>query len=450
VLSCGMRRLIGLKNFVHDAIELTTNLVQETHESVSKKPLQALNAIPIPELNEAAQAVDKVRHGIANFVFDSIRATNEGVRAIEDAGIAAVTSALGQDAIEAPLEKIAETLVTPMRSDAMGSPGWLIDSAQGVLNAAMGDFLGAKNNPLSIEMGIYQGGRPVSPDEWADSLGDGDRSDTLVVFVHGLGCTEWSWSFGAKELHGDPATNFGTLLGKDFGFTSLYVRYNSGLHVSENGRRLSSLLERIVEAHGASRIILVGHSMGGLVVRSAAHYGKSEDAWWSRRLTHVFCIAAPHLGAPLEKAGNVVASVLKLFDAAGAQVPARIINGRSSGIKDLRFGYVVDEDWKDREPDALLEDNRQNVPFCDGVLYCISASHLATDPDHPVSQILGDVLVRIPSARGEHPDQTRCIPFHIGHTVGGINHLGLANHPDVYEQIAAVLRMDDVAPAAEA
>ena len=432
-----MKRLLGLKEFVHDAIRRTTDLVQETHEGGAAKPVRLLSQIP--ELKTAVEAVDTVRRGVASVVFDSIRATNEGVRVIEDAGIAAVTAVVGKDVMDATAQKLAKTFETPLRSDAIGTPGWLVDSAQGVLNGALGDALGAAGNALSIELGVYEKGAHVTPEEWAKIVAN--PSSTLVVFVHGLGCTEWSWSFDAQALHGDAAVNFGTLLAKDFGFTPVYVRYNTGLHVSENGQKLSALLGELLQAYPvASRVVLVGHSMGGLVVRSAAHYGKALGAPWTKALTHVFCIGSPHLGAPLEKAGNVLASVLALFDVAGTQVPAKILNGRSSGIKDLRFGYVVDEDWKDRDPDALLEDNRQSIPFADGVLYCFVAGTLARDPEHPLNDVLGDVLVRLPSAGGHAPEPARRIPFHIGHVVRGVHHLALGNHPDVYAQIARVLR----------
>jgi pimeloyl-ACP methyl ester carboxylesterase len=308
----------------------------------------------------------------------------------------------------------------------------------------MGDALGAIGNALSIELGVYKDGVHVTPREWAASVEN--PSDTLVLFVHGLGCTEWSWTFDAETLHGDAGVNFGTLLERDFGFTPLYVRYNTGLHVSENGQKLARLLNDVVQAYPARRILLVGHSMGGLVVRSAAHYGKTTGAPWTSALSHVFCIGSPNLGAALEKTGNVLASVLALFDVAGTQVPAKILNGRSSGIKDLRFGYVVDEDWKDKDPDALLEDNRQNIPFVDGVLYCFVAGTLSKDASHPMNDLLGDVLVRLPSASGHAPEPASRIPFHIGHVVGGVHHLALGNHPDVYAQIARVLEGDVAGP----
>ena len=85
-----------------------------------------------------------------------------------------------------------------------------------------------------------------------------------------------------------------------------HVRYNTGLHVSENGRGLARLLDEMVEEWPCQleELVLIGHSMGGLVARSACHYGAS----WTDRVRHVFCLGSPHLGADLEKGANVLGS----------------------------------------------------------------------------------------------------------------------------------------------
>ena len=259
----------------------------------------------------------------------------------------------------------------------------------------------------------------------------------LSVFIHGLSCTEWSWSIFAEQFHGDPNVNFGTLLRDDLGYTPVYVRYNTGRHVSENGEELAKLLTELVANYPGplDEIILIGHSMGGLVARSAAHYGSLAGAPWLGRLKHVFCIGSPHLGAPLEQGANVLASILAAFDTPGTQIPAKILNLRSSGIKDLRFGYVVHEDWHDHDADAFLADKRQDLAFVEGIGYYFIASTVFRDPEHPLADFLGDCLVRLPSASGRHRQPERCVPFKIGKVFSGMHHLHLGNHPDVYAQI---------------
>jgi hypothetical protein len=125
-------------------------------------------------------------------------------------------------------------------------------------------------------------------------------------------------------------------------------------------------------------------------------------------------------------------------------VPRKVLNARSAGIKDLRFGYIADEDWTDKDPDAHLTDASRDVPLVDGVSYAFIAASLL-GPDHPAGGMLGDMMVRIPSASG-NGEGTRQLAFHMGHVVYGVSHIGLLNHPDVYEQVRAFLA-DQIAEA---
>ena len=156
-------------------------------------------------------------------------------------------------------------------------------------------------------------------------------------------------------------------------------------------------------------------------------------------LRHVVCIGGPHLGAPLEKAVNLLTGVLRNVEAAGAQVPAELLDTRSAGVKDLRYGYTVDEEWAGRDPDEVFADARRNLPLVDGVGYCFLAATISRDPEHPLGQLLGDLLVRLPSASGEASDPARRIPFSSGAVFPGMNHIHIANHPDVYEALRGCL-----------
>jgi pimeloyl-ACP methyl ester carboxylesterase len=177
--------------------------------------------------------------------------------------------------------------------------------------------------------------------------GAGDR---LAVFVHGLCGTEHSWN----ARSGPDSVCYGDLLEADLGQTPVYVRYNTGLHVSENGRALSALMERLtaVWPTPVHEIALVGHSMGGLVVRSACHHGSVSRARWTQAVRHVACLGSPHLGAPLEQATGALCRSLAVLPE--TRPFARLVNQRSARIKDLRSGSLVDEDRLGRDADAFL------------------------------------------------------------------------------------------------
>ena len=268
-----------------------------------------------------------------------------------------------------------------------------------------------------------------------------NASHRLCIFVHGLCCTEWSWSIAAEEFYGDPAATFGAKLHDELGYTPLYVRYNSGRHISENGHALSTLLTNLLAVYPCEvdEIVLIGHSMGGLIARSAAHSGAAGREAWVDKLTAVVCIGAPTLGAPLEQAVGLLGGLLSAFDRVGTQVPARLLNTRSAGIKDLRHGYTVDEEWREKDPNDPLTNHRLRLPMVDGVGYYFIAATVTQDPNHPVGLLLGDLLVRLPSASGQAAQPARRVEFHAGRKLKGISHFHLANHPEVYDMVKELL-----------
>jgi hypothetical protein len=178
--------------------------------------------------------------------------------------------------------------------------------------------------------------------------------------------------------------------------------------------------------------------MGGLVIRSACHYAERHERGWVDRVGHVFCLGTPHLGAPLERAANVAGWTLGRLRE--TRPFADLVNGRSAGIKDLRFGACIEEDWHGHDPDEFLTDRCQEVPFLPSANYYFVGATITRDHDHPLGRIVGDVLVQFSSASGH--GRRRQIPFELdnGHHLGGVHHIQLLNHPAVYEQIQARLK----------
>jgi pimeloyl-ACP methyl ester carboxylesterase len=337
-----------------------------------------------------------------------------------------------------------------LKENAPSAGAWWGDAAQALVNAAVGDHLVRRDNGLDLGMQLRFGEvyvdvrAPLGRAAIEQALEDVGQTPSarVVVFVHGLGTTEWSWCLEAAAYHGDPSATFASLLHRELGTTSVLVRYNTGRHVSENGRALAAELDALVRAYPRpiEELVLVGHSMGGLVLRSACHYGGEHEASWVPLVRRVFCLGSPHRGAPLEKIGNLVAGVLGAIDLPGTQIPARILEGRSAGIKDLRHGSLVDEDWLGRDPDALRDEGRREIPLLPHVAYHFVSATVTRDPDHPLGTLVGDLLVRVPSAQGpvlreSHFDiETR--------RFGGVMHHQLQSHPAVY----AVLRDALAAP----
>jgi pimeloyl-ACP methyl ester carboxylesterase len=308
--------------------------------------------------------------------------------------------------------------------------------ALGVLNGYLGDALAACESELALDMTVRHRGADLPLDPSALALALPDAAPRMAVFVHGLGETDASWRLRA----GATRPGYGVRLQRELGYTPLELRYNTGRHISDNGRELAQLLQAVHDAWPVpvAEIVLVGHSMGGLVARSACHYGERDGHAFTDAVRHVFCLGAPHLGAPLEKAFNALGWAL-------AKVPetrplARLVNVRSAGIKDLRYGACVEEDWCHCDPDELLTDRCHDVPFLPHARFYFVAATISRRPGDPAGAILGDLLVRVPSASGQ--GRRRRLPFAIedGQRLDGVTHFDLLNHPAVYEQIRTWLQ----------
>lgn len=427
----GMRRIRGLKALLHDGVDLTTDLVGEANESTARTVRRVTDRVD--PIAGPVRAIDALRHASTFGVLETIKLVNRTVQVVSDTGldlaeiIAGSHGSLGGQA-EAP----PEPAVT-MRSDSMKTASWVGDAALGLVNAVVGDHLHGRENGLDLGMRFRVGDHYVPLHRQALAHALPGASPKVALFVHGLGTTEWSWCLGAAAYHGDPAASFGSLLERDLGYTPIWLRYNTGRHVSENGRLLAAELDRFLLAYPVAieELVLVGHSMGGLVARSACHYGSQQGLRWIRLVRHLFCLGSPHRGAPLEKLGNVLTSVLGSIDLPGTLIPARILAGRSAGIKDLRHGALLDEDWVGRDPDALRAEGQREVPLLPTISYHFVSATVTKDPAHPLGQIVGDLLVRTKSSSGP---ALQAGTFAIEtRRFGGVMHHQLQNHPSVYE-----------------
>jgi hypothetical protein len=296
--------------------------------------------------------------------------------------------------------------------------------AQGALNGVWGDRLDEAASPLAVPMAIRMDGRDVATERATIAAAFPSATARPVVFVHGLCESDAAWSIRAAERGGTYATR----VLPEVGATAVTIRYNTGLHVSENGRRLAALLEALVDAWPVPivRLALVGHSMGGLVIRSAGHAGTENGHRWPALVDTTISLGTPHLGAPLEQAAHLASWAL-------AAVPesrpiAAILRARSAGIRDLRHGSLVDAEWETLDPEALRGFERADVPLLDDARHHVVAATLASGPDHPLARIIGDLLVLTPSAHGLQ-GRRRVVAFddESCRHVGGHDHFDLLN-----------------------
>ena len=141
-------------------------------------------------------------------------------------------------------------------------------------------------------------------------------------------------------------------------------------------------------------------------------------------------LGTPHTGAPLEQAVHAMSAALHL--APETRPFARFLRRRSAGIRDLRRGSLVDEDWRDQDPDALRAKASTEVPLLDGVTHCFVSATITRDARHPLGRLLGDMLVL---RRRRRPAAGSASPTRTGLALGGTHHLALLNHPAVARQL---------------
>jgi pimeloyl-ACP methyl ester carboxylesterase len=319
--------------------------------------------------------------------------------------------------------------------------------AVAALNAAIGDRLFDADSPLAIPMALRFDGRDLpARSEMLQAVYPG-ATPKLAVFLHGLGETENSWRLHDDGIDRATAVTYGSRLAADAGYTPLYLRYNTGLHISDNGKRLTDLLTAVFSAWPGpvEEIIMVAHSMGGLVARSACHYGEQTGDPWIPTVRDVFYLGVPHLGASLERVTSY--STWALSKTKLTRPVAILLNRRSAGIKDLRFGYVVDDDWSNSDPDACLKSHRHNIPLLSSASHYSISATVTSGNRHPLGWIFGDLLVSPASAHGHHP-RNRGIQFESDHHyhLGNSHHFDLLNHPDVYRVMEAWLKARHPSP----
>lgn len=336
-----------------------------------------------------------------------------------------LTSLVGQGADN--LLSVIQPLLESAERAPAGSPQR--EAILAALNGVMGDHLAATGNPLATPMSLRHAGQTLDLSALPSELKAGGK---VLLLVHGLCMNDLQWH---TRHRGQPAHQ-GLALASSLGYVPIYARYNSGLHISQNGRQLSDHLEALLKScpDGLEEVSVLAHSMGGLVIRSAVHYAQQSGLEWPQRLKSIVFLGTPHHGAPLERAGNWFHQLLGRtpFTAPFSQL-GRL---RSAGITDVRYGNLVDEDWHGHDRFHPRPDQRQVLRLPEGVACYAVAGKMR------VHWGLGDGLVPSHSALGLHPDPQRNLHFPEGSQVifERTNHMQLLSSPEVARQLELWLR----------
>ena len=403
-----------------DATTGVTDLVHALHTRIARTPA----ALGGPVVGGAV-------NGIADLVYGSVKGVTRAVGTGLDGLLKQLAPLIGA---------VSEEVSTPPPS--RGSEALLA-----ALNGVLGDYLEQTHNPLAIEMRLRQAGVTLTLAPEALSRAFDPPRGRLLILLHGLCRNDLQWDSGgpiAEAVH-----NHGAALARDLGASPLYVHYNSGRHISTNGQLLAELLEALVAAWpvDVTDITLLCHSMGGLVARSALHYGALAPNRWTPLVRRMVFLGTPHHGAPLERGGHWVETLLR---STGYTAPfARLGRVRSAGITDLRHGNVLDEDWHGHDRFAHAHDTRSPLPLPAGVrCYAIAATTADASEVGPACEpssatiekwatLPGDGLVPVASALGHHADSRFALALLPGDcwVAPATGHLELLSSRAVYERL---------------
>ena len=409
------------------------------------KHLRASDVRAVANLaTQAVHSVARVTEGVHQSVWAQLGMRNraqpertQGLTAWVYKAIHGLTFAVGKgiDSVLARLQPHLERL----EGSAPGSPER--EAVLAALNGVMGDHLHQTQSPLATPMQLRVNGQPLWNTDAKLSVDPAQVRPRVLLLVHGLCMNDLQWT----TKHEGQVVNHGETLAQALGCTLLTLRYNTGLHISSNGQALALLLEQLLADWPLplQEIHVLAHSMGGLVMRSSVHAAAQTHKRWPQQLKTIVFLGTPHHGAPLERAGNRVDVIL-------ASTPttapfSRLAQLRSSGITDLRYGLLLDEDWAGRDRFRRAPDHRTTLPLPEGVACYAVAGTVAGKRGLLAERLVGDGLVPLHSALGQHDDAARCLHFAKTSTFIAYrtNHMALLSSPEVGAQLLAWLDARD-------
>jgi hypothetical protein len=362
----------GYSKLAVDATLRVTDLVEAMHLNISRAPWIF------------GTAEEGRTRGITGLVYRCIRE---------------VTGAIGSGLDNALAQLVP--LLNGSMAGSVSSPAR--EAVLAAVNGVLGDHLAASGNPLTQKMEFRSGSKVLTLEPAALRDAIPDVGGKLLVLVHGLCMNDLQWSREGYS-HADA-------LAQNLGYSAVSLRYNSGRNISLNGREFADQLEALLIAWPVplSELTLLTHSMGGLVSRSACHYAAQSDHTWLRKLSNIVFLGTPNHGAPLERGGNVLQTAAGITPYTAPL--ARLGMIRSAGVTDLRYGYLLDEDWNSRDRFEPVPDLRRHLPLPSKVNCYAAAATTGARRGDLNDKLFGDGLVPVASALGEHCETARCLNF---------------------------------------
>ena len=384
--------LQGVNHLVVDATLGITDLVEAMHKQIVHPPL-------LPSTK-----IQKLLTKIASIAFKNFRWSTLFVGKTLDKTLGLLNPAIGN-------------LKSSDKKDFILS----------ILNGVIGDYLAEKENPLEIKMHLLHQSKKITLDTKSLEDSYANISGKIIIMVHGSCMNANLWT---RKNH-----NHGEVLANETNETLIYLNYNSGKHVSTNGKEFNILLEKLTEIWPVpvKKITIINHSMGGLVTRSALYYGEQAEKKWTKLTKKIVFLGTPHHGSHIERKGNYLDVILESVPY--AKPFAKLGKIRSAGVTDLRYGNLVDEDWQNKNRFELKKEEKKHIPLSKNIEFYSIAAVFGKEKSYLKNRIFGDSLVSVKSALGKHknPDKTLLFKKENTFTVYENNHSDLLSNPKISE-----------------
>ncbi len=372
-LKQNIETLRGSSALAIEAVKGITDLVEEMHVAIVNL------ALPL----SGKEAKPRKARGITGLVYRSVRGITSAVGWSIDHGLRAAQLPV----ISKALAPAARQLASKLR---LKSAEPYRETVRAAANGVLGDTLAATKNPLAIQMQFRQRGLSM------ETL---PKKGKLLILVHGLCMNDLQW---LRDGH-----DHGAMLADKLEYEAIYLHYNTGRHIAENGADFARLLEQTQEKWPVpiTELVIMGHSMGGLITRSACHHALQANQVWVKRLNKLICLGSPHAGSPLERAGRGVDYLLGISPYTAPFTRLGLV--RSAGIQDLRDGAVTPSGqlplWPQHVKLYTLACTKQKVP---------APAH-KKDLTEPAKRLLGDGLVPVKSALAQEDKPALGLPLKI-------------------------------------
>lgn len=385
--------LQGLTHLIMDTTIGVTDLVEETHRQVVYPPF-------LP-----STTIQNLITKIAGFTFSNIRWS---------------AKVIGNS-----VSKILKHL-TPFIGNIKSSDKKEV--LLSVLNGVIGDYLEEKENPLKIDMQFRYESKAIQIDSESLKETYPKINGKILLMIHGSCMSDIQWN---HKNH-----NHGETLSEELDKTPIYLNYNSGKHISTNGKDLNKNLQKLVKNWPVpvEEIVIIAHSMGGLLTRSALYYADQNNNKWRKHLKRVVFLGTPHHGSHLERIGNYMDLLLESLPY--LKPFARLGKIRSAGVTDLRYGNLVDEDWQHSGRFERKGDQRKHIQLPNKIEFFAVAATIGKETAGSTRKF-GDNLVEVKSALGQHKKTAKNLNFKEENTwiVYENNHLELLSNPKILDKL---------------